>query len=361
MSLINKMLQDLDARGSQSGAALAGEIRPVLRDERRLPVMQIVLGASVLVIAMALAAYFWLKGRAPAPAAAPPVLSAAPTVVLAAPPAPPLSAPAPAPAAVSAKPLPVAPADSRPVSAAAPPLPAAAAPAPRPQPAAAAIERATVQAAAPETVRAVEGQRTVALAAPRSGGREMTPAQRAESQYRQAMAAADEGRVASAMDGLEQVLALNPRHDAARQGLVALLIESGRQDEAMRQLEQGLAADVAQPALAMLLARMQIERGVSGVATLQRTLPAAQGNADYHAFLAGALQRENRHREAAEQYRAALRKSPEHGVWLMGLGISLQADKRDADALAAFQKAKSSGMLTPALMSFVQGRIAQLQ
>ncbi len=90
-------------------------------------------------------------------------------------------------------------------------------------------------------------------------------------------------------------------------------------------------------------------------------MPAAQGNAEYHAFLAGALQRENRHREAVEQYQAALRRTPEQGVWLMGLGISLQAEKRDADALAAFQKAKSSGMLTPALMSFVQGRIQQLQ
>jgi MSHA biogenesis protein MshN len=188
----------------------------------------------------------------------------------------------------------------------------------------------------------------------------MNAGQRAEAQYRNALAALDEGRVAAAMEGLEQALKLNARHDAARQSLVALLIEAGRNDEAMRQLEQSLAADAAQPTLAMLLARMQIERGTSGVPTLLRTLPSASGNADYHAFLAGALQREARHREAAEQYGAALRQMPEHGVWLMGLGISLQAEKRDREALAAYQRAKASGTLTPPLLAFVERKVQQI-
>ena len=128
----------------------------------------------------------------------------------------------------------------------------------------------------------------------------------------------------------------------------------------MRELEQGLATDPAQPSLAMLLARMQIERGTSGVATLLRTLPSANGNADYHAFLAGALQREQRHKEAVVQYVAALRGAPDNGVWLMGLGISLQAEKRNGEALDAFQRAKASGVLTAPLMSFVERKIQQL-
>lgn len=192
------------------------------------------------------------------------------------------------------------------------------------------------------------------------GGRDMTPSQRSEAHYRTALDALEEGRMPAAFAALDQALKLNPRHDAARQSLVALLIEAGRSDEAMQQLEQGLALDPAQPAMAMLLARMQIERGNSGVTTLLRTLPSAGGNADYHAFLAGALQRESRHREAAEQYGAALRTSPEHGIWLMGLGISLQAEKRDREALAAFERAKASGTLTPPLLTFVERKVQQL-
>ena len=86
----------------------------------------------------------------------------------------------------------------------------------------------------------------------------------------------------------------------------------------------------------------------------------SNGNADYHAFLAGALQREQRHKEALVQYAAALRSAPENGVWLMGLGMSLQAEKRHGEALDAFQRAKVSGMLTAPLMSFVERKIEQL-
>jgi MSHA biogenesis protein MshN len=89
-------------------------------------------------------------------------------------------------------------------------------------------------------------------------------------------------------------------------------------------------------------------------------LPAAQGNGEYLAFLAGALQREGRHREAVEQYSAALRTLPEQGVWLMGLGISLQAEKRNAEALAAFQRSRATGMLTPQLLTFVERKIMGL-
>ncbi|UUZ49131.1 hypothetical protein LP420_01315 [Massilia sp. B-10] len=55
------MLQDLDARGSQSGASLQAEIKPVLAAEPRLPLRRIAIGATVLVLAMALGAWWWFK------------------------------------------------------------------------------------------------------------------------------------------------------------------------------------------------------------------------------------------------------------------------------------------------------------
>ena len=372
MSLINKMLQDLDARGSRAGAALASDVRAAGPVRRRLPARQIAMAASLLVIGGALALVFWL--RRPVPVNAPAVVVLVPKVV--APPAPPAPvlaqvAPVVAPQVVSmpqtAPPVVIAQEPTFPVAPAvvpaerrrAPPLSAERAYAPRVR-VVRPVRASRVAPLAPEE-RVAEPQRLPApVAASTIGGRDMNSAQRAETHYRTALAALEEGRVSAALEGLEQALKLHPRHDAARQSLVALLIEAGRNDEAMQQLQQALAIDAAQPTMAMLLARMQIERGNSGVATLLRTLPSAAGNGDYHAFLAGALQRDGRHREAAEQYGAALRTMPEHGVWLMGLGISLQAEKRDRDALAAFQRAKASGTLTAPLQAFVERKIAQL-
>ncbi len=369
MSLINKMLQDLDARKAQPATALPSEVRPAAPVGRELPMRQIAIGASVLVVAGALAAVFWL--RSPGPASAPAVVVIAPKVVVPVPVvAPPVAVPVVAAPVVEkavvevATPVKAADQASGVFAAAAPevapdmaPVRIAAAPRVKKEPRLApdgADEPRVRVATVPAPV--VSGVRN----SPVIGGRDMNSAQRAEAQYRTALGALEEGRMTAAFEALGQALTLNPRHDAARQSLVALLIEAGRNDEAMQQLQQGLAIDPAQPTMAMLLARMQIERGASGVATLMRTLPSASGNADYHAFLAGALQRESRHREAAEQYGAALRTMPEHGVWLMGLGISLQAEKRDREALAAFQRAKTSGTLTPQLLAFVELKVQQL-
>jgi MSHA biogenesis protein MshN len=192
-----------------------------------------------------------------------------------------------------------------------------------------------------------------------AGVQEVAP-QRAEGEYRHALSALQDGRMTEALAALEQALKLDPAHDAARQTLVGLLIEAKRTDDAIRHLQTGLALDPRQPSLAMLLARLQIERGGSGIDTLTRTLPYAGNNADYHAFLAGALQREQRHREAAEQYQAALRSAPANGVWWMGLGMSLQAEKRNAEALEAFQRARASGALSADLQAFVERRLQML-
>jgi MSHA biogenesis protein MshN len=191
-------------------------------------------------------------------------------------------------------------------------------------------------------------------------GKQENASQKAEAAYRRALASAQEGYLNEAIGLLEQALQANARHEAARQTLIGLLIENKRSDEAMRQLQLGLTLDPKQPAMAMLLARLQIEHGGSGIETLTRTLPYAGSNGEYHAFLAGALQRQQRHREAAEQYQTALQGAPQNGVWCMGLGISLQAEKRDAEALDAFRKAKASGMLAPQLLSFVDSKIKQL-
>jgi MSHA biogenesis protein MshN len=207
--------------------------------------------------------------------------------------------------------------------------------------------------AADAPAAAAKGKRGV------QGVQEAAP-QRAEGEYRRALIALQDGRMTETVAALEQALRIDPGHEAARQTLVGLLIEAKRSDDAIRHLQAGLALDARQPALAMLLARLQIERGGSGIDTLTRTLPYAGNNADYHAFLAGALQREQRHREAAEQYQAALRSAPANGVWWMGLGMSLQAEKRNAEALEAFQRARGSGTLSAELLAFVERRLQQL-
>jgi MSHA biogenesis protein MshN len=330
MSLINQMLQDLDARGSQTGEAMQPSVKPVVRAGRHTPML---MGALAVLLVLA-AVFGWRQYQSPAPLAA----DARPVPILRAKPAPVAAAPAPVA-------LPVAEPE---------PAPAEQAP-----PAKAHTEKPVVKARPAAERKAA----TAAEAAPRKAappGRQMSAQQQAESDYRRALASLQDGRMADAVAALEQALQADPRHDAARQTLVGLLIEAKRTDDAIAQLRLGLAIEPRQPPMAMLLARLQIERGDSGIDSLMRTLPYAEGNSEYHAFLAGALQRQQRHREAAEQYQAALRGAPHNAVWLMGMGISLQAEKRSAEALDAFQKSKAAGSLSPELQAFVDRKLQQL-
>ena len=195
--------------------------------------------------------------------------------------------------------------------------------------------------------------------------KELTAPQRAENEYRQAVALMRQGKGEAAIAGIEQALRLDPQNGAARQTLVALLLESKRQDEAAAKLREGLTLDPSQVGLAMILARIQVdnEKGETRPAleTLQRSLPYAVERADYQAFLAALLQREGRHQEAIEHYGLAVRKTPQNGVWWMGLGISLQAENRLPEARDAFTRAKASNTLSAPLLAFVDQKLGQLR
>jgi MSHA biogenesis protein MshN len=425
MSLINKMLQDLDARGTPKDGALPGQVKPVERAPARPQgrVVALAVGGAVAVLALGWLGWNQLHREAKpapvavaAPKAAPAVVNVPRSVtgpVQAASVPAAASAPAPAPVVAPAAPVP-APVEATHAAAAdagAPPAKHLTRAERRAERKRLARERKEQEAVArkqakaekvaavrtldvapmePDSEQAREARRAMAqalaargksakktsaamLAAARAAaheegtkarhgtqGRQETAAQRAEGEYRRALVSLQEGRTLDTVASLEQALKYDPAHEAARQTLVGLLIEANRPDEAMRQLQLGLTLDPRQPAMAKLLARLQIERGGNGIDTLTRTLPYAGNDPDYHAFLAAALARQQRHREAAEQYQLAVRAAPSNGVWWMGLGISLQAEKRNGEALDAFQRARASGGLSQELQGFVERRIQQL-
>lgn len=195
-----------------------------------------------------------------------------------------------------------------------------------------------------------------------SQAKEITPQQAIDNNYRKAVALIDAGQLSQAISVLEQVLQVDPKHAAARQTLVGLLIDGKRQDDAMRRLQEGLALDPSLSGMAMILARLQVEHGNIRIAqqTLEHALPYALNDAEFQAFLAALLQREKRHKEAIEHYAIALKMVPENGLWWMGLGISLQSENRLPEARDAFTRAKDSSSLSDVLRTFVDQKLSQL-
>lgn len=383
MSLINQMLQDLESRRAtlNGGSGVSQEIRSLPPQRLSLPWARLLIGVGIVVLG-GIGGWWWFSethdvsapppvvaGTASAPAMpAPVVASAAP---------PPAVAPAPflpsSMAASQTQPLAAVPAEAEKATApiSAPPARAEFAREPIPQ--------ARKEALKPRSQESREGGLRVATSlgsAPSSESaaagddtriekrmRMSTPRERAENEYRRALGLVNQGRVQEGMAVLRGALSEDPGHAGSQLALFGLLVEQQRLEEAQALLQEALARDPSQPQLASRLARLQLERGDARSAeeTLNKAAAAAAGNAEFRGFHAAVLQRLNRHKEAVGEYQAALRLSPQAGVWWMGLGISLEADGKLSEAREAFQRAKAAGTLSLELSAFVDQKLRRLQ
>jgi MSHA biogenesis protein MshN len=387
MSVINQMLQDLEHRRSRPAgdASLSAQVRAVPQRRQLHPAWWIA-GGVLLASAVAVA---WVQLRpdavdaapavmtpetlatvdtsatlAPAPRAATEIgaaipasdsMSAANAVASSSPAMPPAATPAASAGAIAAAPsadrtaapdsLAATSAESAPQSAAISPVNS---------------ERTRLAELRAEQARHEEAE-LESGAIPVT--KEITAQQRNQNEYGKAVAMVQAGQTAEAIQLLGNVLQADPGNAQARHTLIGLLVEGRNFSEAERRLQEGLKLDPAQTGLAVILARLQVERGAAPAAlqTLQRSLPHAAGHADYLAFLAALLQREGRHKEAIDYYLQALRSEPNSGVWLMGLGLSLKADNRAAEARDALGRALASNTLSPDLRAYVEQQLRQLR
>lgn len=396
MSLINKMLRDLDARQAPTvdRAMLPRDVHiqglPPETTQFPLPLVLMLAAAGG-------AAWYFLAGQGEPPALPAPsatVQQAPPPVAVLAPPPLPIPAepvvPPQAPAAAASPPV-------------VPPLPDAVVP--RPAPATSAPAKSASAPAAPEVARKkspgdnalrldtrLPGTTAPAVVAPApasppvaspplppakpvpqakelsapSGPTSIDKRPRttlandaAESEYRKAMSALRRGATSEAVEGLRGTLRIDAHHVSARQALLSLLVGQQAWGEAQAMMEEGLALDPEQTGWAMALARLQLENGKlpDAVETLARHARHADQNPDYQAFHALLLQKQKHSRAAAERYRAALALRPAESRWWYGLGLSLEADHKPQEAREAFLKAKETGNLPPELTGAVEQRL----
>ncbi len=93
---------------------------------------------------------------------------------------------------------------------------------------------------------------------------------------------------------------------------------------------------------------------------LARLDAAPSPTPEARALRATALQALGRHREAIDEWAVALERQADVAPWWVGLAISLEAEGRVPEALAAYAQAGRHGPLEPALADYVRGRVDAL-
>ena len=194
-----------------------------------------------------------------------------------------------------------------------------------------------------------------------TGIKRISKEQQADFRYREALTLVAQGRNQEAQAALEEALHQDPKHLAARQALLGIFLPDKRYSQAEQILRDGLRLNHGVVPLATALASVQLERGdpAAALATIEEYAPQASNNAEFRGVHAALLQRLGRHAEAIIEFQAALKIQPKRANWLMGLGISLQAEKRNAEAEQAYTRARTG--LTPELQAFVDQRLQQLR
>ena len=190
-----------------------------------------------------------------------------------------------------------------------------------------------------------------------------TSEERAESDFRRGAVLLNQGRAAEAEEAFGAAITAYPGHEAARQALVAVNLEYGRIDVARRLLQEGVALNAGNPRFAAVLARIYLERRDYGAALDVMNdvkMPELNGP-ELQSMRGSVLQKMGRHAEAADAFRISLRGMPQNGAAWLGLGISLDALGRRPEAAESFRRAAATGMLGSEASNYAEQRARQLQ
>jgi MSHA biogenesis protein MshN len=384
MSVINKMLQDLDRRNA-AGVEAEAPARPVKAavvehhgHEWFWRVIALLVLVSVSWVAWVA---YQLQPRSiateqtlriamqprssavtaaagqPAPLAAAPVEAATPAPV-----ATPGPVAAPAPAAPAPAPMPVKAEEPKP-EAAKPPAetfklareiatPIAERKSPPPK----AEAKKPAPVVVPKTVQAQKDGAVDKRASPKP------VAEAGEEQFQRAAAFLKQGRLSEAQDQLVAALQAHPNHLGARQAYVALLLEQQRVDEALGALREAVALNPGHPAFLLTLARVHAEQRdyKSALEVMDKAGPVAEG-ADFLTLRGAVLRRLGRHADAVGAYQKAVQSGPQPGETWTGLAISLEAVGRSAEAAQAYQRALGAGRLPREVREYAEARVKALQ
>lgn len=191
----------------------------------------------------------------------------------------------------------------------------------------------------------------------------LTAQQQAEQDYRNAMKFVALGNYRQAMLRLKKIIVKQPRYNAAKESLAVLLLRQGSVNQAERILQAARAQSPHYLPFIRLLARVYIKRGktLKALQILLPNAPSMQQEPEYYAFIAGLYEQSSQPKLAAKLYAQLLQIEPNNGIWWMGFAVSLEQTRQYNRAIIAYQRARNSGMLNPALQVYVDERIATLQ
>jgi MSHA biogenesis protein MshN len=178
--------------------------------------------------------------------------------------------------------------------------------------------------------------------------------------YQQAIARRDN---VAAKQALLQVLANDPLDLNSRKQLAALYYGENQLNASLDTLQQGVKLLPTNADLRLLIARVDQAMGDKQAAlrSLQAVTPSADNNIDFYALRAALAQQLGQKAEAGYSYQALLRAQPTNGRWWLGLAISQDQRGLTQAATQSYRRALLDNQIGAASRHFAQQRIQKME
>lgn len=194
--------------------------------------------------------------------------------------------------------------------------------------------------------------------------REKLAARRAANEtLEKARAAAEDGDDAAANEHYRAAVELAPTNRDALVEWATLLARGNQAEHAIELVRRARLQAPDDARLTMLHARLLdgVGRAADAIAILDASRATLTQAPEIHSLAAALLQRAGRHLEAIERYDAIVRRYPEDAKNWLGLAISLDAERRNDEALDVYRIAMQIGTLPRPSRRWVSTRIEALE
>jgi MSHA biogenesis protein MshN len=192
---------------------------------------------------------------------------------------------------------------------------------------------------------------------------QLTPQQQKDLFRQKAQKAEGKGDLLQSIEYWQQIRQLAPAESEAYIELSRLAQIQRKDQDAVLILEQALATGVQDPKLSMALAALALKQQdwAKALSYLQYE-PDIFNYVDFYALKAAALQKTNQHPQAVQVFQQLARQQPDQARWWLGMALSYDALQQPAQALLAYRQATVNGQtLSAGSLDYVKKRIAALE
>lgn len=190
----------------------------------------------------------------------------------------------------------------------------------------------------------------------------LTPKQLAQKQMLAASDAQQSGLHSEALKHYEAALTYFPAQHEARRQIAALYYGQSKLAQAEQVLQQGHLLFPTHYEFSLLLSRVQQASGKNAQALL--SLNAIPDTSDFAVKKwhqqSDLAQKQNNYSVAEQSFRQLAQREPNQGRWWMGLAYALDSQQKYTDAKLAYQQALSQGNLSTQSKVYVDNRLMQL-